>query len=102
MITGYGGRASDKAIFNNENLIKRLDVNDSIVTDKGVLIEKECNEKSMKLIRPPFLKKQKQLSKVDAEITADIARARVHVERAIQRLKVFKVRTTELVSYTIC
>ncbi|KAF2896574.1 hypothetical protein ILUMI_09624 [Ignelater luminosus] len=89
---GYGGRVSDKAIFNKENVIQKLDMNDSIMVDKGILIEKECNEHLIKLIRPPFLKKTcKQFSKADAERTASIARARVHVERAIQRIKIFKI-----------
>lgn len=57
---GYGGRTSDKAIFNNENLIEKLEIGDSIMVDKGFLIEKECSENFIKLIRPPFLKKEKQ------------------------------------------
>ncbi|KAF2905893.1 hypothetical protein ILUMI_00283 [Ignelater luminosus] len=88
---GYGGKTSDKAIFNNENLIEKLEIGDSIMVDKGFHIEKECFENFIKLIRPPFLKKEKQFSKADAEKTASIARARVHVERAIQRIKIFKV-----------
>ncbi|KAF2898660.1 hypothetical protein ILUMI_07515 [Ignelater luminosus] len=87
---GYGGRTSDKAIFNNENLIEKLEIRDSIMVDKGFHIEKECSENFIKLIRPPFLKKEKQFSKADAEKTASIARARVHVECAIQRIKIFK------------
>ncbi|XP_063919828.1 uncharacterized protein LOC135134883 [Zophobas morio] len=87
----YGGRASDKAIFNKENMISKFSPGDGIMVDKGFLIDKECANKGIQLIRPPFLKKKKQLTKAEALRTAEIARARVHVERAIQRIKKFKI-----------
>lgn len=48
------------------------------------------SQRCLKLYRPPFLKKNKQLSKADALGTAKIAKARVHVERVIQRLRQFE------------
>ncbi|KAK5650066.1 hypothetical protein RI129_001095 [Pyrocoelia pectoralis] len=87
----YGGRTSDKAIFNCQNLIAKLEPLDAIMVDKGFLIEQECADNLITLIRPPFLKKNQQLSKKEAERTAEIARARVHVERSIQRIKNFRV-----------
>lgn len=97
----YGGRATDKSIFNNEKLVEKLDPNDAVMVDKGVLIEKECEEHLIKLIRPPFMSKREQLSKNDAIITADIARARIHVERAIQRIKIFKILSDQINWYMI-
>lgn len=88
---GYGGRATDKSIFLRENVLEKLDPHDAVMVDKGILIAKECEQNFIKLIQPPFLKKHKQLSKEAATTTAEIARARVHVERAIQRLKTFSV-----------
>lgn len=98
---GYGGRTTDKAIVNNENLIDKMDRDDAVMVDKGILIEKECAEKMVTLIRPPFLRNKKQFLKKDAEVTADIARARVHVERAIQRLKIFKIFNEQFSWYLI-
>jgi hypothetical protein len=46
-----------------------------------------------------FLRKQKQFSKSDAEETADIARARVHVERAIERIKSFQILSSQISWY---
>jgi len=43
------------------------------------------------VIRPPFLKNQKQFSKEDAILSKDIAKARVHIERINQRLKTFNI-----------
>lgn len=87
----YGGRATDKNIFSQENLILKLDPHDAVMVDKGVIIKKECEEFFVKVHQPPFLRKKKQLSKLEAQLTAEIARARVHVERAIQRIKIFKI-----------
>ncbi|KAF2889888.1 hypothetical protein ILUMI_16285 [Ignelater luminosus] len=87
----YGGRASDKAIFNKEKIIELLIPGlDAIMVDKGFLIDDECKRNYIKLYQPPFLGRGKsQFSKEEAEETAEIARARVHVERRIQRLKNF-------------
>lgn len=92
----YGGRASDKFIFNNEKIITSYEFlprTDSIMVDKGFFIESECNNHNIKLIRPPFLKKQQQLTKKEAEENANIAASRVHVERCIQRIRIFKIMT---------
>lgn len=54
----YGGRTSDKAIFQQSQLIEKLDVGDAIMADKGFLIEELCEETGIKLIRPLFLRKK--------------------------------------------
>ncbi|XP_049276220.1 uncharacterized protein LOC119387324 [Rhipicephalus sanguineus] len=94
---GYGGRTSDKAIFEQSCLIKELDpVSDAIMADRGFLIDDICADHLIELIRPPFKKQQKQMSKGDALRTQKIASARVHVERAIQRMKIFKALSTRI------
>ena len=50
-----------------------------------------CCDYDVKLIRPSFLKDKVQFSENDAVENADIASARVHVERLNQRLKVFEI-----------
>lgn len=50
----FGGRASDKVIFQHSNLISMLDKNCAIMADKGFFIDKECQEHGIKLYRPPF------------------------------------------------
>jgi len=87
----YGGKASDKHIFVESNILEKCDIGDGVMADKGFLIEEECSRAGVKLFRPPFLKKNKQLSFEDGIMNTDIARARVHIERAIQRLKIFHV-----------
>ncbi|XP_067130115.1 uncharacterized protein [Centruroides vittatus] len=93
----YGGRASDKAIFEESNLLNLLDpYADQVMTDKGFHIEDACSARAIGLVRPPFIRNQNQLSKHDALETAEIAKARVHVERAIQRMKLFAVLKQKL------
>lgn len=94
---GYGGRASDKAIFEQSGLIEALEpISDAITADRGFLIDYICARYLIELIWPPFKKKQKQLSKEDALRIQMIASARVHVERAIQRMKTVKILTTKV------
>ena len=44
----------------------------------------------MKLYRPPFLSSKGQLSREETLDCAEIARARVHVERVFQRIREFE------------
>lgn len=93
----YSGRVSDKAIFDQSNLIEKLiPGQDAIMADKGFLIENECDLHSIKLIRPPFLKSKKQFSKDEANYNIAIASARVHIERSNQRLKIFKILSNKI------
>ncbi|XP_023246058.1 uncharacterized protein LOC111643105 [Copidosoma floridanum] len=76
----YPGRCSDKAIFEKSKLIHKLDRDDSLITDKGFLIDDICLLHGIQLIRPPFLSDKKQFSKEEALLNAKIAKARVHIE----------------------
>nr|CAI5817984.1 unnamed protein product [Callosobruchus analis] len=59
----YGGRTSDKAIFEQSHLINKLQSRqDSLMVDKGFLIDKICKDHFIKLVRPHFLSKKKSSS----------------------------------------
>ena len=93
----YGGRASDKAIYEQSGLAEMLEPYvDAVMADKGFLIEGVCEQTCVQLHRPPFLRAQKQFSKGDALYCAEIARARVHVERVIGRMKCFDMMVKPL------
>ena len=97
----YGGRASDKAIFEQSLLLERLEKGTSIMVDKGFLIDEMCCDYQVKLIRPTFLRDEVQFSAVNDTENADIASARVHVERLNQRLKVFQILGSKMSSCLI-
>lgn len=92
----YRGRASDKFIFNNSGISKKCSEGDAIMVDKGFQINKECAEKGIILHRPPFLRKNKQLSLEDNLKNSEIAKARVHIEHSIQRIKIVNMFQTKV------
>ncbi|KAM7282233.1 uncharacterized protein ISCGN_002383 [Ixodes scapularis] len=87
----YGGKASDTFITKQSQLLDRCTPHvDSVMVDKGFLISELCREKNVRMIRPPFLM-EKQLTTEEARSNQSIACARVHVERAIQRMKIYRI-----------
>ena len=89
---GYGGKCSDKQIVVHEKILEKFKIGEAVMTDKGFHIDQECKNYGVKLVRPPFLRsKLPQLSHTDATENMSIAAARVHVERAIQRIKLFDI-----------
>ncbi|XP_040356410.1 uncharacterized protein LOC8026554 [Ixodes scapularis] len=93
---GYGGRASDKAIFEQSGVLDSLLPGvDAIMIDRGFLIDSFCEDQLITVIRPPF-RQQVQLSKQQALQTQKIASARVYVERAIQWMKIFKILASRI------
>lgn len=82
----FGGRASDKVVTLNTGIYEMCDPGDGIMVDKGFDIDTECQDHLIKLIRPPFMRKKK-FSTAESVECAKIARARVHVERIIQRVR---------------
>jgi len=91
----FGGRSSDKALFLASGLLNKLEPKESVMVDKGFFIEEECLMKGINLIRPPFKDGNLQMTPKDAYTTVAVAAARVHVERRIQRMKVFKILKNE-------
>lgn len=60
----YGGRASDKTIFEQSNIIKHFNSGrDAIMVDKGFLIDDITQLYNVELIRPPFLRKKNNFQK---------------------------------------
>lgn len=93
----WGGKASDKEVFCNSSLLDSLEPYvDAVMVDKGFHIELELEQRAVELYRPPFLRNKKQLSKPESQATAEIAAARVHVERVIGRLKIFKILNAKI------
>ena len=54
----YGGKASDKHIFVESNILEKCDIGDGVMADKGFLIEEECSRAGVKLFRPLFFEKK--------------------------------------------
>jgi hypothetical protein len=88
---GWGGRTSDKQITIRSGFLNQLTRGDLIMADKGFLIEDELNMRDCKLLIPPGRRGAIQMSRKDVITTKKVANLRIHVERAIGRLKQFRV-----------
>ncbi|XP_077518254.1 uncharacterized protein LOC144128595 [Amblyomma americanum] len=87
----YTGSISDReAIVKSDFLNLKFDKNDSVMADKGLLIEDLLASKNVKLDIPPFLHRN-ALSEQQVRETKEIASLRIHVERRIRRVKSFHI-----------
>ncbi|XP_077862179.1 uncharacterized protein LOC144343540 [Saccoglossus kowalevskii] len=92
----WGGNVSDRYLTEHCGLLDKLNEGDAVMADRGFHIEDSLLEKGAKLVAPPFTRKTtggvgKRLNVNEIKTTRDIARFRIHVERAIQRLKTFRI-----------
>ena len=93
----YEGSISDKKLVEQSGLLDKLEVGDEIMADKGLDIQDLLAPLGMKLNIPPFLSSNSQFSSEDVMCTKKIAKLRIHVERAIGRIKEFRI-----LRYPIC
>lgn len=88
---GYGGRSTDGFIVNDSKFIDLVEPGDEIMADKGFpQIKTELFKRQCVLIMPPFAFNP-QFSKEEVLEGYNIASVRIHIERAIQRIKLFKI-----------
>ncbi|KAK3924803.1 Protein ALP1-like [Frankliniella fusca] len=85
----YPGSTSDKAIFADCGIIEQLEAGDSILADKGFLISSLLPD-GVELNIPPF-KDVQQFTSAQVARHISIAKARIHVERANERIKNFLI-----------
>jgi len=83
----WAGSISDKQITKESGIVQLCEPGDSIMTDKRFTISDLTTPLGIGLTIPPFKKKKKQFLKRDVEKTKDIANARIHVERQMERIK---------------
>lgn len=85
----YPGSISDKKIVADCGVLNIFQPGDLILADKGFLIS-DLLPSGVNLNIPPFLVSP-QFTPSEVVKTKNIARARIHVERAIQRLKEYHI-----------
>ena len=96
----YQGYISDKQLIRRSGFlevlkykieISEIRYGDAIMADKGFNIDDELDELGIKLNQPPYRERQVQFSAEDVMRTRDIAVHRIHVERAIGKVKTFRI-----------
>lgn len=91
---GFTGRSSDTLVLNDCGICHLLEQGDAVMADKGFPVVKTTG---ITTIIPPRAKPhQKQFTKAQMDETQKIASLRIHVERAIQRVKQFSILTDRL------
>ncbi|XP_041730484.2 uncharacterized protein LOC121562211, partial [Coregonus clupeaformis] len=85
----YAGRSSDKFITMDSGFLDYLRAGDEVMADRGFTIRDLLDERRVSLNIPAFTYRRNQLTNEETTRTRRVANVRIHVERAIQRLKVF-------------
>ncbi|XP_060081914.1 uncharacterized protein LOC132563760 [Ylistrum balloti] len=86
----FTGSISDKNIVLQSGFLEKIEYGDDIMADRGFLIRGELALRGATLNMPPFAMGRQLCSKATTK-TRRIAHARIHVERAIGRLKNFSL-----------
>lgn len=83
----FSGSISDVELTKVSGLVDLLEPGDAVMADKGFTIGKLLGEHQVQLIIPHFLSSRGQFSTVEVVENDAITSCRVHVERAIRRVK---------------
>ncbi|VDI15694.1 Hypothetical predicted protein [Mytilus galloprovincialis] len=83
----FEGSISDKEIVKKSGFLDTLNNGDEIMADRGFTIDDLLMSRGAKLIIPPFLGSRDKFTPQEEASTKDIAKHRIHVERAIERMK---------------
>ena len=85
----FSGSISDKELVKRSGLLDFLEPGDQILADKGFTIQDLLTPIGCELAIPAFLNSKGQFTKKDLALSKQIHNLRVHVERAIRRVKEF-------------
>ncbi len=100
----YGGAASDRQIVERSSLLtnkKMLERGDSIMADKGFVVQDLFCHRGILINTPTFLKGINQLSVEQVASDQKISSKRVHVERVIGAAKNFKILEQRLTHHYV-
>lgn len=93
----YGGAASDRQIIENSDLLDgRFKKGDSIMADRGILVQDLFASQDVQVNTPTTMKGVNQLPAETVVKDRRIASKRVHVERVIGLAKTYKILENEL------
>lgn len=88
----YHGNISDREITIRSGFLELdFDKGDSVMADKGFDIQDLLDKKGVKLNIPPYLGQYGQMTAGEVTLTQSIAAERIHVERAINKIKNFHI-----------
>ena len=87
----YGGAAFDRHITESCGLLDKLHYGDKMqMADKSIGISDLLIYTGSKLVIPPFLREKGKFSRRNYTTTSNIAKERIHIERALARIKILE------------
>lgn len=86
----WGGRVSDKKITKECGVLQLLEAGDNVMVDRGFQIQ-DIVPPNVTVNIPPFLASRNQMTAEETTETMSIASLRIHVERAIGRIKNYHI-----------
>ena len=87
----YGGCISDKEITKLSGILEKCQEGDVVLADRGFTIQEYTTAYGIELNIPAFKEHGKQLDPYDVANSRRIANTRIHVERAIGRIKNYQI-----------
>ena len=92
----YGGRATDIFITEDCGIASKLSPGDQVMADRGFKIKDLLAYNQCTLTIPPSTISSMQMSQGDVKKTCKIANVRIFVEKAIRRIKEYRLLKIEL------
>lgn len=86
----FEGSISDVAIVEKSGFLNFIDQGDLILADRGFSIDHLLVKHGAKVLMPPMMKGKAALNLHEESVTKIIAKARIHIERWNERLKIFE------------
>ena len=93
---GQGGMASDRKLVKDSGILDKFECNDTCMADRGFSIQDLLLSRDVKLVILSFTKGRTQFVKDKVEKTPNIARARIHIERVIGRIRDFRILSNRI------
>ena len=87
----YGGSISDKELTRRSGIVEHLQPGDLMMADRGFLIGEFTKPHGIKLSIPDFHDKGEQFTPFQVSHSRRVSNKRIHVERAIGRIKQYKI-----------
>ena len=82
---------SDRELTRRSGILSLLQKGDSVMADRGFDIQDFLTPLGVKLNMPPFLRGKQQLNSSEMIETRRVASLRIHVERAMERIKNYHI-----------
>ena len=83
----WGGRVSDKNLTQSSDFFNQIEHGDTILADRGFSIAEDLGVFGANLEIPAYTRGKTQLSQREVELSKQLSRVRIHVERVIGLVK---------------